>query len=220
MPFHVQRCFALLSAALLLPCPSFAFETPLSDQAVREAYFLGQRRDESMANFLNRYTQFPPTPDSGPWVYSVTLLTPFALVVKQSSQRSNYSAQQAEKEHNGDNEIISIAIQIYFTPSYASVIPKRTGSRSDSPMGLQLRDPDFWKDFRYSVFDGDKELKPDSLTGDPVYTCADQGGCDLTGATVYLQFPAKLFTSGSATVEVDPKIADPTSVDFDLDNLR
>jgi hypothetical protein len=33
----------LISATLLIPC-SFAFDTPLSDQAVREAYFLGQRR--------------------------------------------------------------------------------------------------------------------------------------------------------------------------------
>jgi hypothetical protein len=54
-----------------------------------------------------------------------------------------------------------------------------------------------------------------------MYTCAEKGGgCDLTGATVYLQLPAKLFTSGSATIEVDPKVADPTFVDFDLDTLR
>ncbi|HTT32815.1 MAG TPA: hypothetical protein VMH48_04365 [Methylomirabilota bacterium] len=220
MSSPARSLFAVLTGTFLLPMPSFAFETPLSDQAVREAYFLGQRRDESMANFLNRYTQFPPTPDSGPWIYSVTFLTPFALVVKQSSQRPNYSAQQAEKDHDGANEIVSIAIQILLTPSYASVIPKRTGSRSDSPIGLQPRSPDFWKDFTYSVFDGDKELKPETFTGEPVYTCADQGGCDLTGANIYLQFPAKLFTSGAATVEVDPKVADPTSIDFDLDNLR
>ena len=41
---------AILIAATLLTPPTFAFDTPLSDQAVREAYFLGQRHDESMAN--------------------------------------------------------------------------------------------------------------------------------------------------------------------------
>jgi hypothetical protein len=220
MPSVFRPSLALLLAAFLLPVPFFAFESPLSDQAVREAYFLGQRRDESMTRFLNRYTQFPPAPDSGPWVYSVTFLTPFALVVQQSSQRPNYSAQQAEKDHNSDNEIVSITIQIFLTPSYSAFIPKPTGSRSDSPIGIQLRDPDFWKEFKYSVFDGDKELKPDTFSGEPAYSCGDEGGCDLTGANVYLQLPAKRFTSGTATVEVNPKVADPTSIDFDLDNLR
>jgi len=37
---------SLLAAALLLASSAFAFSTPLSDEAVREAYFLGQRRDE------------------------------------------------------------------------------------------------------------------------------------------------------------------------------
>src|SRR2546422_6941473 len=31
------------------------FRSPLSDQAVREAYFLGQRRDEKTAEFLDKY---------------------------------------------------------------------------------------------------------------------------------------------------------------------
>ena len=41
---------AFLMALSLLTEPVFAFYTPLSDEAVREAYFLGQRRDESMNN--------------------------------------------------------------------------------------------------------------------------------------------------------------------------
>ena len=220
MSFTARPCFALLTAALLLAPSSFAFDTPLSDQAVREAYFLGQRRDESMARLLNRYTQLLPAPDSGPQIYSVTFLTPFALVVKQSSQRSNYSAQQAEKDHDTDQEMVSIEIEILLTQSYGAWITKPTGSRSGSPVGIQLRSPDFWKDFQYSVFNDEKEIKVDNATGQATYRCVGEGSCELTGAVVQFQLPAKLFTSGSATVEIDPKIADPTSVDFDLDNLR
>ena len=40
---------------LLLAGPAAAFNFPLSDEAIREAYFVGQRRDESMAQFLARY---------------------------------------------------------------------------------------------------------------------------------------------------------------------
>ncbi len=36
----LRPCFAILAVATLLVPPSLAFETPLPDQAVREAYFL------------------------------------------------------------------------------------------------------------------------------------------------------------------------------------
>jgi hypothetical protein len=92
----------------------------------------------------------------------VTFLTPFALVVQQSSERSNYSAQQAEKDHHPDDEMVAITIQILLTQSYGAWITRPTGSRSGSPTGIQLRNPDFWKDFKYSVFDDQKELNVDS----------------------------------------------------------
>jgi hypothetical protein len=37
-----------LTFALVFPFPAAAFDTPLSDTAVREAYFLGQRRDDTL----------------------------------------------------------------------------------------------------------------------------------------------------------------------------
>jgi hypothetical protein len=212
--------FSALALSMFLTVPAFAFDTPLSDTAVREAYFLGQRRDDTMARLLSRYTVSLPPPDSGPHISSVTFLTPFALLVQQSSQRVNYSAQQAQKEHHSDQEIVAISIEILLTPSYGALIPRRTDSRSGSPIGFQFRNPDFWKDFKYRVFDGDNELKPDTLTGDPLYNCPSEGGCDLFGATIHLQFSASAFTSGTATIEVDPKVSDPTAVDFDLTSLR
>src|SRR4029077_20183905 len=98
---------SLLGAALLLAPSTFAFDSPLSDQAVREAYFLGQRHDETMANLLNKYTSFLPPPKSGPHIASVTFLTPFALLVQQSSQHtSGYSAQQAALDHRDQPEFV------------------------------------------------------------------------------------------------------------------
>jgi hypothetical protein len=211
---------AILTAALLIAPSSFAFDTPLSDEAIREAYFLGQRHDDSMANLLKRYTLFLDQPDTGPYISSVTFLTPFALLVQQSSQRVNYSAQQAAKEHNRDGEMVAINIEILLTQSYPAVIPKPTGSRSGSAVGFQMRLSDFWKDFKVRVFDGEKKLPTDDPTGEPLYNCVGDGGCDLYGATLHLTFPAKRFTSGTATIEVTPPEGAPVSVDFDLDSLR
>jgi hypothetical protein len=212
---------SIFAAALLLTPPSLAFDTSLSDEAVREAYFLGQRHDESFASFLNKYTKFLTPPKSGPDIASVTFLTPFALLVQQSSQHtSGYSAQQAALDHRDQLEFVRIVVQIQLTDSYAAYIVRPTGSRSGSPTGFVLRPYDFWKDFDVQVFSEDRKLKPFTSSGQPNYNCSDDGGCTLTGATLQFEFPAESFASDSATIQVDLPEGDPVSVDFDLPSLR
>jgi hypothetical protein len=214
------RPFAAVLLATILSAPSsFAFDTPLSDEAVREAYFLGQRHDESMSRLLNRYTKFLSPPASGPHIYSVTFFTPFALLVQYSSRQSDYSAKRAEKDHHPDDEIVSIQVEIALTQSYGPFLAKPTGSRSGSPMGYRLRSSDFWRTFKFRVYEGDEEITTTDLTGEPQYQCSDDG-CTLTGAIVRLQFPATAFTSNSATIDVTPPEGDPVSIDFDLSQLR
>ena len=215
----LRSFLALFTAGRLLSAPALAFNTPLSEQAVREAYFLGQRRDESMAAFLNKYTRLLPPPKTGPNISSVTFLTPFALLVEYSSRQSNYSAQQAALDHKSQDEAVEISIDIFLTPSYGAFTTPPTHSRSGSPLGIQMRSSDFWKTFKFSVFNGDEEITTDDLTGQPHYSCSDDG-CILSGATVYLRFPAAAFTSYSATIEVTPPEGDRVSSDFDLSSLR
>lgn len=214
-----RTCLASLTAALLLAQPSFAFNTPLSDQAVREAYFLGQRHDESMYAFLNKYTKLLPPPKTGPHISSVTFFTPFALLVQYSSRQSDYSAQRAALDHKAHDEIVEIQVEILFTQSYSAIITTPTHSRSGSPTAVQQRSPEFWRAFKYRIFDGDEEITTDDISGEPQYKCSE-GGCVLTGAIVYFQFPATAFKSESANVEVTSREGDPVSADFDLTSLR
>lgn len=215
----LRTCLALLSAVLVAAPSVSAFYTPLSEQAVREAYFLGQRRDESMTRFLNQYSKFLPPPAVGPHISAVTFLTPFALLVQYSSRQSNYSAQQAAKDHHPEEESVRIEIEIVLTASYGPFLSKPTGSRSGSAIGYQERSSNFWKTFQYRVFDGEEEITTEDLTGEPQYVCS-HGGCTLSGATVRMQFPAAAFTSDSATIVVAPPEGDELSVDFDLSALR
>jgi hypothetical protein len=216
---RIRQIVSSLAAVLLLTSGAFAFDSRLSDEAVREAYFLGQRHDESMARLLSRYTRYLPPPEFGPHIFSVTFLTPFALLVRQSSRTSGSSAQQAEKDHRVDDEIVLIRVEILLTPSYGSLIAAPTSSRSGSPLGYRFRSPGFWRDFSIHVFDGENAPKPVAFSGEPNYLCGE-GGCVLTGATIHLQFPARLFTSDSATIQVSPPEGDPVSVDFNLSSLR
>lgn len=219
MPSSLRCCAAVLTAGLLLCPPSFAYDTPLSDQAVREAYFLGQRRDESMYAFLNKYTKLLPPPKTGPHIASVTFFTPFALLVRYSSRQPDYSAQRAAIDHKAHDEITEIQVEIQFTQSYGAFIAAPTHSRSGSPTAIQFRSPEFWRAFRYRIFDGDEEITTEDISGEPQYSCSE-GGCILTGAIVSFQFPASAFKSDSAGVEVTPREGDSVSVDFDLSSLR
>jgi hypothetical protein len=218
---HTRACCAcyVLAAVLAFPLPSRAFDTPLSDTAVREAYFMGQRHDERLADFLNKYTKELPPPQTGPYIASITFFTPFAQVAVHSSQQSNYSAQRAQIDHRDQHETVQVIVQIQFTDSYGAYIVRPTGGRSDSPKGFAFRSSRFWKDFEIRVFNKDDSLRAFRSSGKPNYLCSD-GGCTLTGATLYLEFFADEFTEDTATVEIYPPEGDQVTVDFDLSSFR
>src|SRR5712692_437725 len=199
-----RPCLALLTGALLLAPSSFAFDIPLSDHAVRDAYFLGQRRDEKTAEFLDKYRRHLPLPDSGPWVSTVEVFTPYAEAVELSRQRSfGYSAQDAAGDYRKNKDRIRVTITIQFTSSYGAVIQENPSQRSGSANTFSLRSPDFWKDFSYRLFDGDQLIEPLEVQGSPTYRRGGDGS-DMTGAVIVLLYDAeKISSDGDAAVVVD-----------------
>lgn len=209
----------LLLTILLLVQPVFAFSTPLSEEAIREAYFLGQRRDESTAAFLSKYMHQLPPPNYGPHIASITTFTPFAQVVLDSSRHpANYSAQQAQLDHRHVSEVVRILVAIRFTDSYGPMLidPNPPGGRNAQ---MIPRPSDFWRDFNVDVFSDEKSLEPTSYDGHPDYYC-NEGGCYLIGATIQLEFPAESFPSQNITVQVGLPDAGGVAADFDLGLLR
>jgi hypothetical protein len=214
MPRAPARSVASIFIAVLLLTPaSVAFDFPLSDEAVREAYFLGQRHD---ASFLINYIKFLPPPKTGPHISSVTFLTPFAQLAQLSDHRiGSFSAQQARLDHLGQNEFVKITVEIYLTASYGALIPNPDGSPDLIP-----RPYDFWKDFRVQVYNGNQIVSPALSGGHPLYRCGRFGHCRPMGAALELEFPAETFTSDSATIQIRPPEGDPVSAGFDLTRLR
>jgi hypothetical protein len=209
---------SVLAAGLLLTPSSFAFDSPLSDQAVREAYFLGQRHDESLASFLGKYIKHLPPPKTGPYISYVTFFTPFAQLAQGSDRHfGNYSAQQAALDHRGQQEFVRIVVEIQLTPTYGAFLVPETSSRSSS---LSARPPDFWREFQVQISDDTQVLMPSDSHGSAKYNCGRYGHCSLTGATLEFDFPAATFTSDSATIQVVPPEGEPVSVKFDLSRLR
>jgi hypothetical protein len=220
MPCTKRAFLALFAVGLLVPPDSLAFNLPLSDEAVRDAYFLGQRHDETTARFLAKYKQHLPAPETGPYIASVELLTPFALEVLLSSEQTmGYSAQQAEARHRGKEERVAMNIEVLLTGSYGPLLARPTGERSGSPIGYEFRSGSFWREIEVQVTVDDKVVKPDQVRGEPTYLC-NEGGCQLTGAIIRLEFPAAALDSNTATVQLTPPEGPDVWVDFDLTALR
>jgi len=216
------RPIASVLVALMLVTPSsFAFDTPLSDEAVREAYFLGQRRDEKTAEFLDKYRRHLPVPESGPWVSTAELFTPYAEAVELSRQRSfGYSAQDAAQDYRKNGDRIRVTITIQFTNSYGAVIQEKPKPRSGSPNAFSLRTADFWKDFSYRLFDGDDLIEPIEMHGNAIYTASGDSS-DMIGAVIVLIYDAeKISSSSDAAVVIDLPGYPQVVVPFDLTTLR
>lgn len=99
----------LATALLVWPIPGVVGAT-LSDEAVREAYFLGQRNDEKTARFLETYRRHLPMTESGLYVSEIELFTPYAETVDLSRQRTfGYSAQQAAREYCDRGDVFPCA---------------------------------------------------------------------------------------------------------------
>ena len=211
---------SLACTSLLLIQPLSAFDTPLSDTAVREAYFLGQRHDDSLGKLMDKHVLYLQPPKTGPYIQSVSFLTPYILTALYSSQQvSIYSAQQAQLDHLKNPEVVRVTVQIFLTDSYGPLIAHPTGSDPHSLKGFSERPADFWRDFRIRTFQIDQLVIPASAKGDPTYRC-DDTSCVLSGATLTFEYPASAFTDTSATIHIDPPEGESVVVDFDLTAFR
>jgi hypothetical protein len=213
---------SILIAAALLAQPVQAFQSPLSDESVREAYFLGQRHDNSFELLLDKYTNHLPAPNSGPYISSITFLTPFVMAARLSSSHTgNYSAQQAALDHRNVTEMVQIIVEIQLTATYgqiAATVP--ANSRSASSAGVILRQGDFWKDFQVHIKSGELPVSISASRGHPNYSCSEEGGCSLIGATLEFDLPAAAFSSDSASITVDPPEGERVTTEFDPASLR
>jgi len=221
MRWPVYSGLSILIAALLAQ-PVLAFQLPLSDESVREAYFLGQRHDNSFELLLDKYTHHLPAPSSGPYISSITFLTPFMTAARLSgSHTGNYSAQQAALDHRHVTEIVQIIVEIQLTESYVPFVGTvPANSRTGTGAGLIPRQGDFWKDFQVHIHSGEQPVLISAFRGHGDYSCSEYGGCSLIGATLELDLSATAFSSDSASITVDPPEGEQVTTEFDLTSLR
>lgn len=207
-----KSCAAVFFAFALVP-PAAAYDHPLTSGAIRDAYFLGQRKDTSTADFLSHYVRRFRRPKTGPHVAEIELTTPFAQVVRQARTMVGYSAQDAEQQYLSKPEVIRVRVRIDLTPTYPAYY-------SDPSRGqeLQFRGRDFWRDFTIRLVQEGEEIAPESVSGEPLYLPGHASA--FVGAEVKLEFSAEQVASEQARVEVVTPDGRQIVARFDLTQLR
>lgn len=204
---------AALGTALLLAMAAPAIEFPLSESAVREAYFLGSRRDSRTEEALARYRRTLPLPARGPHVARVELLTPYALAVLRARDAPNgYSAQQAWADYRRAPDRLLVRITIHLTPTYGATY-------SPAPGRLAPRPTTFWREFDFRVEQEDEPLEPYELRGRPLFRGAPGEGI-LSGAQVDLLFRVTQFGGAPVRIEVTTPDEEIFVVEFTPATLR
>jgi len=212
---------ASFAATLLLAQASPAFETPLSDKTVREAYFLGQRHDASTESALKPYLHSLPPPQRGAYISDIRLLTPFAQVLDISNSRpGGYSAQQAAADYQARGEIIVVRFEIRFTPTYGYIKSSQDRSDPSGKPGISVRSEDFWRDFKAGLSQHDDWIEPISVEGEPIYVENLEGGRVMDGAYIWVTYDAQSVISDPATAEIFTPDGQHVTSDFDLATLR
>lgn len=161
MPQLVRPCLAVLAAALSLVPFSSAFQSTLSEEDIREAYFLGQRNDQATASLFLTYLKTLSPPKSGPYVSEVEVYTPYSQLVERSRLHSvGYSAQQAKRDYHATPDSVFVRIRIDFTSTYGAFELYRSGRLLEPPKHGSSPEPDYYRDFRAGLSQKDQWIEP------------------------------------------------------------
>jgi hypothetical protein len=216
VPSSFRPSLAILAAALLMVSVASALEVPLTDEALREAYFLGQRRDNTTAQLLEAYRRYLPMPKSGPHVFAVELFTPYAQAVEASLKYGgDYSAQQAWQDYQARGDSLRVGVYVGYTSTYGPWFPY-TPNKVFGPPGT-------WRDFQVRLALHGKMLKPLSVRYEGTRVATGGGktaGSRPTGFIIWQEYDASDLPSTDATVEIDTPDGQHIVATFDLSSLR
>jgi hypothetical protein len=214
MKSSVRFGLVFFLTAIAIALPAFAYRDPLTSEDIRNAYFMGRASEEKRGAFFDKYIQHPPAPKTGPYIESIRLETPYAVVVARSATATNYNAPDAEAEFLGKPAIFHLYVHIQLTDTYGWQLPS-------SPGTVRLRPDDFWRDFNVRLIQRDAEIPSKAVRGEPIYSIGDVvGGSGLIGANVWLEYDAKKIEDETAKVRILTPDGQTVEAEFDLPALK
>jgi len=211
-PTHRFGLSVILVVAIVLQ--AFAYEYPLSSTSLRDAYMLGNRKDEHTAEFLTQYERFLPMPESGPHVTTIGVKTPYAQVVELGENALNADIQGAEKNLADKQFPFIVRVGVDLTDTYPGPPPW-------NPTAPGVPMPDFQRDFGIQLAQGDKKIEVRSTQVYLLYSDSVSNTLQISGAIIELEYDAdKIDPHDEATVKVHTPDDQDVETTFDLGHLR
>jgi len=191
------RAFAIV-LSLILASPLCAYDFPLSENAIRDAYFLGKQQTGLGTDFLAKYSRAIPELKVEPYISRVRIETPFFQVAEQASKALNYSAQDAVKDFYGKRAVLRMYLEVCY--------------EADAPLPNSVR---------ISVIQKNKPAAPLSDERSAFFPPSDvYMRVPNLGEKVTLEFdPAKL-DSSTLTIRIDTPNGQHSTTEFDLQSIR
>jgi hypothetical protein len=199
---------------LIVALPALAYQYPLSSSDIRNAYLLGYARDLSTANFFAPYARHFPVPESGPYVATITLKTPYLQLVELGQSALNADVQGAEEEY----ATRKLPFLVRACVDRAATYPGTSASDTAAP-GVPL--PDFERDFPARLIQDGQEIAIESTQVYLLYSDSAFNGYSVSGAIIEYRYdPEKIDPDDEVTFEVDTPDDQPVAATFDLGRLR
>lgn len=186
-----------LFLTLLLASSANAYDVPLSESAIRDAYFLGRRTAALNAEFLARYDHWIPELKQWTCTSRARVETPFLQIAQYASQAPNYSAQDAVQDFSDKPLVFKVYLDICYmekAPADALRIQFIQNRKPVFPL-LSQRSP------FYPVIDANATLP-------------------ANGERIYVEFKPQQIESSILTIVIDTPNGQHVSTNFDLEPLR
>jgi hypothetical protein len=206
--------FGIFIIFALLAVPALAYQYPLSESDIRNAYLLGYAKDQNTTNFFAQYTRQFPAPDTGPRVATITLKTPYAQVAEAGQAAMNSDVQGAEEQFANKKFSLLVRVEVDETATYPA-------PATPNPANPDSLVPDFQNDFKIQLVQDGKTIDVQSTR---VYLLTSMGvsqTSQVSGAIIELKYdPDNVNPDESATVKVHTPDNQHLKAAFDLSQLR
>jgi hypothetical protein len=183
--------------ALLIGRAACGYDFPLSESAIRGAYFLGSKGPGEGSVFLGEYSHAVKQLKVGACRSAVSVETPFAHVAIHASKALNYSAQDAVKEFLGKPAFSRMHLDI----CYLAGAPENA--------------------VKIAVLQNKKSVQWRSENRSAYYPPSDETTeVANNGERIDLEFPADRIDSSELTIRIDSPDGQHGETVFALESLR
>lgn len=191
-------CGVACSLALLLAFPACGYDSPLSQNEIRDAYFLGSRLDGLSFGLLEKYARTISELHEGTCISDARIETPFLQIAEYARSVPNYTSQDAVKDFYERPMVLRIFLDICYM------------SQAPPPNSVKIK-----------FLQNKKEIFPISDTRDGYAEPINEySSLPNNGEKAALEFRPGRLDSSTLTIQIETPNGQRVETEFNLSSIR